>query len=399
MAPPGGRLQRIPPFRTLDAMRGLAAAWVVMLHSCDRFLYGDNMHYIHEPLYAFSMHGQLGVVFFFIISGYCITAAAYSALVSGKPVWRYGYERVRRIYPPYLAALVLSAAAILLIGYADAHHWVGSVHHLKTLGTSPRYWIGNILLLQSELNTGMVNIVSWSLCIEVAYYVVIGLWLWLAQVIAVRRGLAAGTLVMVLGIAATTVASLTTIVVYGDAISPFNGWYYFGWHYFASGGILFFLVELNQKTVAEYSNRLRWLINGTAALVVAVLVTCIVIHPEMDADPAHPSSQVRSITCLLFCLMLVGLHRVDARLTASKWMRPFFWLGACSYSLYLVHPVVIPFVDILCRKAGLSGNWYWITFWIQFVVAIVFGRLFYILVERHFVSSRQKKRLVEEQVA
>jgi peptidoglycan/LPS O-acetylase OafA/YrhL len=79
-------------------------------------------------------------------------------------------------------------------------------------------------------------------------------------------------------------------------------------------------------------------------------------------------------------------------------MRPLLWLGACSYSLYLVHPMMLPYVDILTRRAGLDGDRYWMSFWIQFAVAIVAGRVFYRLTEVHFVSQRQKRRLREEHV-
>jgi hypothetical protein len=181
-------LRRIPPFRTLDALRGFAAAWVVMDHSCASFLGSGNSQYAHEPLYAFSIRGQLGVMFFFIISGYCITAAAYGALIGNKPLWRYAYERVRRIYPPYLAALLLGVIADLAIAHASSHHWISPVHHLVVFAASPRYWIANLFLLQFELNTGMVNIVFWSLCLEVAFYAVVGALLWMAQRVAARPG-------------------------------------------------------------------------------------------------------------------------------------------------------------------------------------------------------------------
>jgi peptidoglycan/LPS O-acetylase OafA/YrhL len=79
-------------------------------------------------------------------------------------------------------------------------------------------------------------------------------------------------------------------------------------------------------------------------------------------------------------------------------MRPLLWIGACSYSTYLIHVVVTQFPSVLCRRMGLDGHLYWIAFWIEFMVAIACGRLFYHLVERHFLSTRQKQRLAEERV-
>jgi peptidoglycan/LPS O-acetylase OafA/YrhL len=387
-------LRRIPSFRMLDALRGFAALWVVMDHACAPFLAANDPRYVHQLLYAFSIRGQLGVLFFFIISGYCIAAAAYGALIGNKPLWRYGYERVRRIYPPYLAVLLLGIVSNAAIGFASAHRWIEPVHHLMVFYPSPRYWIANLFLLQSELHTGMVLAVFWSLCAEVAFYAIVGILLWIAQQVAARRGPASGTLALILGLALTIYASLLSLIVFDNALFPFDLW-----HQFALGGLLFFLIESKPGFVAGYSIRLRRIINSAAALAAVLTLIFIALRPGIEVDVAHPASRIRSITCLLFCVLLTGLRRIDERLAASRWMRPWLWLGASSYSLYLIHPIVLPFADILCRKAGLDGDRYWLTFWIQCAAAIAAGRLFYYLVERHCISSRQKRRLAEELAA
>jgi peptidoglycan/LPS O-acetylase OafA/YrhL len=361
-----------------------------MCHSASPFI-GDNPRFAHEPLYFFALRGQLGVMLFFMISGYCIAAAAYGALTSGKPIWRYAFERVRRIYPPYLAALTLSAFTTLLIGYASAHHLIGPVHHPHVLGTSARYWIGNLFLLQYELNIVPMMGIFWSLCYEIAFYAVVGVWLWVAKLVTLRQGLAFGTLTLVLGVFLTTYLSLLSLILSGGAIFPFDLW-----HMFSLGCILFFLLEFNPMTVAGYSRRLRWCLYGAAAVAVSLTIVYIAIHRNDDIELGDPHSRIRSASSLLFFLLLSGLRRIDLRLTNSRWLRPVLWLGACSYSIYLVHPIVIPFASILCRKAGLDGNLFWIAFWIQVVFAVACGRVFYLLIERHFISSRQKKRLAEE---
>ena len=38
-------MQRIPAFKSLDALRGFAARWVVMVHSCDGGIFGGNESY------------------------------------------------------------------------------------------------------------------------------------------------------------------------------------------------------------------------------------------------------------------------------------------------------------------------------------------------------------------
>jgi peptidoglycan/LPS O-acetylase OafA/YrhL len=59
---------KIVPFKSLDVLRGLAALWVVMCHSADHYVGGTPWE--KWPLYSFSLRGQLGVVLFFLISGF-----------------------------------------------------------------------------------------------------------------------------------------------------------------------------------------------------------------------------------------------------------------------------------------------------------------------------------------
>jgi peptidoglycan/LPS O-acetylase OafA/YrhL len=64
--------------------------------------------------------------------------------------------------------------------------------------------------------------------------------------------------------------------------------------------------------------------------------------------------------------------------------------------LYLIHPVALPFVDLPLRRLGFVGSSYLITFASQIVVAVLVALLFFLAVERHFISSRQKQKLSSE---
>jgi len=387
-------LQRVPPFRILDAFRGFAALWVVMVHSCDRFLPGKNLSYLHVPLYAFAIRGQLAVILFFTISGYCIAAAANSALYSGKTLRRYAFERCRRIFPPYWAALLLGVLVQVLLHLAESHHWIATINHPVPLIWTPRYWIANLTLTQEELHTDFGNVVFWSLCYELAFYAIVGFWLWLAQRVGRGYGMARGQLTLILGVSCTAFASLLGLIVFGVPVFPWDLW-----HQFALGAILFYVLESNEKTVAGYSVRLRWMLNAIAAIAIALSLVYVATRQVGIVDIGHPSSQLRTSACLVSCLMLALLRRFDNRLSGRRWLRPFLWLGASSYSLYLFHPIFLPLVDVGCRKLGFDGHLYWINFWIQVGVSVVCGRIAYLLIERHFLSSGLAKRQREEHAA
>ena len=67
-------------YKTLDAWRGIASLWVVMLHACVPAIGTRYFALQLQPIYAFSLLGSLGVQMFFVISGYCIANAASSSV-------------------------------------------------------------------------------------------------------------------------------------------------------------------------------------------------------------------------------------------------------------------------------------------------------------------------------
>jgi exopolysaccharide production protein ExoZ len=121
----------VRPYLTLDAWRGFAALWVVMVHSCAPVIGtgGDSPWLAHQPLYAFSAWGQLGVSLFFVISGYCIASAAVTALRKPRPLIHFLRSRVRRIYPPYFFATTAAVLSAVAITFLVSHGKLPVPHH------------------------------------------------------------------------------------------------------------------------------------------------------------------------------------------------------------------------------------------------------------------------------
>jgi exopolysaccharide production protein ExoZ len=387
---------KIRPLLFLDAWRGIAALWVVMTHACIAFLAtGDNERFLHFPLYAVSAHGQLGVTLFFVISGYCIMGAAYAAFASGRGVMGYGFDRLRRIYPPYLAACVLMLVIGFLTGFAQGHHLLPAPHHHPDYSawSRPQFWLANALLLQAEWNQPTLLLVAWSLCYEIFFYGLIGVMLFFAQIVARGRDLAAGLPVFRFGTGALMLLSLFWLIL-SPATCPFplDRWYQFGL------GSLLFLAGPDKSPLAGWPARIH--------LGLALFFTLVfAIRHDLSASPGglvqhfvlgQPSTREQAVTCLLFTCVLWMLRPFDEYLARQHFLRPLLWTGAMSYSIYLIHPLVMPFPDESGRLLGFDRDWYWVTYFVQIAVALFAGWLFHLAVERHFISSRQKKRVAEE---
>jgi peptidoglycan/LPS O-acetylase OafA/YrhL len=378
---------RVPAFRSLDALRGVAALWVVLDHSCVPFLATADPRYYRWPIYAVSVRGQLGVVLFFIISGYCITSASYSGLISGKSPKRWAFERIRRIYPPYVGACVIAVAVTWLLVAAQKIHFIPLVHHQQTFPPTLWFWFSNVFLIQAEMHQPLLNITFWSLCYEIAFYLIVGLFLVGAQRFQSVR-------ILCNGIGVTTVFSLLWLLISpASCIFPIDRWYQFG-----LGGLLFFALEVRSSEFLGFRDRIHKTALYLTLILVPVIILFAVYRKIGGQDIGHPSSKMQAMFCLFCIAFLPLLHHFDERLGESLTLRPFFWLGSFSYSLYLIHPYVLGFIDFPMRHFGVTGNLYLLTFIVEIAVAIATGWIYFRIVERHFISSSQKRRLISERV-
>jgi len=97
-----------PRYYSLDLWRGVACLMVLAYHVTGPHLVHESTGIVRLAL-SFTALGWLGVPIFFVISGYCIGAAADRAS-RDSITWRtFAWRRVRRIFPPYLALLAVSA--------------------------------------------------------------------------------------------------------------------------------------------------------------------------------------------------------------------------------------------------------------------------------------------------
>jgi peptidoglycan/LPS O-acetylase OafA/YrhL len=117
--------------------------------------------------------GAYAVFSFFALSGYLMTMVldtTYPATAHG--LWRYLANRALRIYPPYLLVLALAAAVVLWDDYWAA--WIGNVR----MPRDPVEWLRNLGIFSLHLDQkGTARLVppSWSVDIELCFYVLMGL--------------------------------------------------------------------------------------------------------------------------------------------------------------------------------------------------------------------------------
>lgn len=145
----------------LLAMRGFAALGVFFFHSLWRTP-------ALRPLAPVLGHLDIGVEFFFVLSGFLVARPLFlRAVLRGGPVAAGGFWRKRfaRIWPAYLVAL----AGAVAVGVGEIDGPVGLLKH--------------VLLIQDQfLDQGGTGLrVSWTLVVEVAFYAALPLVVLLAK--------------------------------------------------------------------------------------------------------------------------------------------------------------------------------------------------------------------------
>ena len=355
----------VAPYRLLDAWRGVAALWVVLLHV--------RLETTPAPLYQFSAGGHLGVPMFFVISGYCIASAATRSLDSPRPVRHFLTARVRRIYPPYLLASLVAAALSLLLTALIQHHVVrgSQIADLALLHQGWRFYLGALTLTQLPLHTSYLIPVFWSLCYEVAFYATVALFLfwavWTKQ---------APPLLDALGV--LTVGALVWLNLAGAACPfPWNLWPQFG------------LGVLVYQILAQPGQRRPWLL----FLLCGVLVILYALRHGGEGSVDGLSGGFQALFYLGFAVLLIVLFRWDGRLAGWWPVWLFSWLGMFSYSLYLIHLLALGIVTQGLNRIHVIEAHPCLLYLVKVAVCIAGGRLFFYFCERPFLDTRQRQVL------
>ncbi|MCB1338674.1 MAG: acyltransferase [Maritimibacter sp.] len=276
----------------IDGLRGLAAVSVAFgFHMF--FLFGVRFTGPLDGLPVLSWlydHGWTMVDLFFVISGFVFSHVYLQAgaLRPGTTARSFVAARIARLYPLHLVTLVLVIPPIAA-GAAGVR-----VAENSDLGQ----FVLNLLLLQaSDLEAGYsFNVVSWSISVEMLCY--------LLFFAAARTGSRAFTLLAALAILA------------GIALSTLGT--ESGWH-------------IGRGLSGFFAGHFAWRLRHRK-IPAALLLTGTVL-PVAFAPAALSYGQFLGVTAFPAAVLLALKLPVLST-------RPFRWLGARSYSIYLWHPVI-----------------------------------------------------------
>ena len=276
---------------------------------------------------------------FFILSGYLIPLSLYRMNYKITSYGNFLLRRLLRIHPPYIFALGLTCLASILILKNDLEINLGSVIHnfLLTIPFVEYPWFLNV---------------SWTLGVEIQFYLIIGLTLsaFCSQNFFVRW--------------ISIILFFGTIITNQIFFQDLNQWYLFStWTPFFGLGIILFLCKVKVVQNLEF-----WALTG--------LAFCVLLF-------SYPIAL--NFTALATFVFIMKSPTIKAH--------PFFhFLGKSSYSLYLIHlPIIILSSKVLSHFHffSTSSNF---TVLFLLVISIVSGIAFFLLFEKPFLRISKKLR-------
>ncbi|MGZ3919726.1 MAG: acyltransferase family protein [Bacteroidia bacterium] len=151
-----------PLIYSLNWLRGIASL-IVCLYHLKLFIWKNESP---NEFFKFLDYGHLGVVIFFIISGFVIPYSMYVKKYTISSFFSYVVKRSARIEPPYIASILLTFA---WGWYCYTKMW-GAEYHINW----PQFFL-NITYLAPFTNTEWINVIFWTLAIEFQFYILTGL--------------------------------------------------------------------------------------------------------------------------------------------------------------------------------------------------------------------------------
>lgn len=325
----------------LDALRGLAALFVMLYHYTTEY----NERYGHSaPLWGEVPFGKYGVQLFFMISGFVILMS----LTRIERARDFVMSRATRLYPAYWTGVALTFTAVTLFGLP------GREFGLQTA-------LVNLTMLHEFLRVPHVDTVYWTLTIELSFYLLMFL-------ILSARALDKVIPLFIALVALQTLAELSAQAMGLPFVARFVGRPHL--QFFALGVLAF-----------------KWS-RGEVSVPSALALAGVCLAHEFLAGSDAPLPVFGAVLGIS-CLLATG---------ALSWLtwRPLTFLGFISYPLYLVHQNIGYIIIRRLEAAGVSPE---AAIAVALAVALPLATAITLLIEQPTLRLYRQRRKAQEPAA
>ncbi|NGO51603.1 acyltransferase family protein [Allomesorhizobium camelthorni] len=328
--------------RSLDGLRGLAAYIVFISHFSS--LTGFTGGVLGNG------GGQLGVMLFFALSGFLMSHLYFPERPTPTNIWTFFQRRFARVIPLFLAVVLTSFALTLVFS-----HWHFWAYHIKS-------WqdvVAHLAMMRGDH-------VLWTVIVEVKFYLMLPA-LWIFYWLRPRWFLP-----LLLGLIAAVFVYQR--VVTGPETSVQSVFY--AGHYFLAGVVVFVVLK-------HLPNDAPW--NAAFATALAAVP---ILYPSFEVLVSLPAAgqSLRATAQEMWSspIYLIVVAALLATTVKSGWANRLFgstplrFLGAVSYSFYLLH---MPVLWYLNRFTPL-GEHVWLFFLVSHALVLTVSTVSFYAIER-----------------
>lgn len=366
----------------IDGLRFLAIIMVVMFHA-DGYITTKSAEMAFAPGIDWNTrignpfpYGTQGVKLFFVISGFILAVPFlryYLGLSERKPGIRaYFLRRLTRLEPPYIISTVL---IFLLLAFV-----INDKYPLGTLVASLFYSLFYIHTLALPGEFPYINAVTWSLEVEVQYYIlapfIVG------AICLVRDKVKRRLLTLGLILAFATLSWMIDIYwgIRLDSLASFL-------HYFLAGILLCDIFLLDREALDKQ--------RGWPMFVVGLLLLVPILTIDHSMSKMLWLRMLSPLMILAFYLIVFG-NRLWNKIFSLNGLT---LIGGMCYTIYLLHYFFIAAVGRFTIGRLYVSNYY-IFYWLQIAifltVVLAVSAVYFLLIEKPCMKRDWHIKLYEK---
>lgn len=345
---------------SIDMLRAMAALGVLFYHQHIGSLLN---RYTKTGIFSFIevFGATYAVPLFFLISGYCIHLSNIKYLLNSQklPLKKYYARRFLRIYPPYLAALII-AVIINRVTQIEAAPSTGDlVIHLFALQG----------FVASSFNT--INVVLWTISIEIAFYLIYPVFYYWRSKYSLNRAL-----IFIFAISFVSIG-LIIALTHGNYNLPQKYFVLNLWFAWCCGA---FLADKKSLAPADLHKPVYKVVY---AIIAAIFISSFYFYDQTTAIIYY---QFYILIWTAPMMLLISReywfkkHNKDVKLLAA--------IGLSSYSLYLLHEPLIYLKNYLAHRY-LTEKYQFAAMLIGLLCIPAIAWLNYRMVEKPFMGTKK----------
>jgi len=362
-------------FPNLNGLRFIAA-FLVIIHHIEQFksIYSIENYWGEIPFIG--IIGKLGVVLFFVLSGFLITYLLLTEEHSFKKIsiLKFYVRRMLRIWPLYFLIIILAFFVLPNISIFTLPGYGKDVIYSNLFLKLFLYAIFFPNLVLSLLGIVPYASHTWSIGTEEQYYLV---WpIILKYFKKYRMILMLFIIFSYLAFGKMLSTHYSDILPYKNVIKAF--WSSFNIDCMAIGGI--FAIMLFQK------NKFLKLIQNNTVFYLTITLVIFLMLKGIYIPYIH-----YEFYSVLFGIIILNFASND-KIKISLENRLFNYLGNISYGLYMYHPIGIVLALAISISIGLATNW--LIYPLSFTLTIIIAGLSYKYFESFFLKFKDKFSIV-----